>query len=76
MTDTQSDNTASADACPECGAYRLTILPLPEIAVMGVQPYTDVLMMGDRPAPQRIAIGCLACGAEWPDLEALRAASR
>jgi hypothetical protein len=52
------------------------MVPLPDIEVMGFQPYTDLLMMGDRPAPLRPAIACLDCGAEWPDLEAFRAASR
>jgi hypothetical protein len=71
----QSEQATSAEACPVCGAHRVAILPLPDIAVLGVQPYTDLLMMGDRPAPPRDAIGCLACGAEWPDLDAYRAAS-
>jgi hypothetical protein len=75
MTDNRASDTASAEKCPVCGAHRVTLVPLPEIAVMGVQPYTDLLMMGDRPTPLRPAIACLACGAEWPDLEAFRAAS-
>jgi hypothetical protein len=76
MTGEPSDRTASAETCPVCGAHRVAVLPLPETAVLGVQPYTDLLMMGDRPAPLRAAIGCLACGAEWPDLDSFRAASR
>jgi hypothetical protein len=76
MTDKQSGGPASAEQCPACGAHRVAMVPLPDIDVMGVQPYTDLLMMGDRPAPLRPAIACLDCGAEWPDLEAFRAASR
>jgi hypothetical protein len=76
MTDKQSRGPASAERCPACGAHRVAMVPLPDIDVMGFQPYTDLLMMGDRPAPMQPAIACLACGAEWPDLEAFRAASR
>ena len=75
MTEDQPGGTTSAEACPSCGAHRVAMVPLPEIEVMGVQPYTDLLMMGDRPAPLRPSIVCLACRAEWRDLEAFRAAT-
>ena len=76
MTGEPSESRVSAESCPVCGEHRVAVLPLPETAVLGVQPYTDLLMMGDRPAPFRAAIGCLACGSEWPDLDSFRAASR
>jgi hypothetical protein len=64
----------SAEACPVCGAHRLTLLHFPEVGVLGVRPYDDLLGMGDVNADSPPGIGCLECGAEWPDLEAFREA--
>ena len=76
MRDKPAEQEASAERCPRCGAHRVALLPLPETAILGVQPYSDLLGMGDPIAPQRDSIGCLACGAEWPDLDSFRAATR
>jgi hypothetical protein len=76
MTREPSEQATSAEMCPDCGAHRVALLPLPDTAVLGVQPYTDLLGMGDPSAPLRASIGCLACGAEWPDIDSFRAASR
>ncbi len=71
-----TDETArSAQACPECGAHRLALLDLPTTSVAGYQVNSELLGMGEPGSDAPPAIGCLACGAEWPDLEAFRKAS-
>ena len=72
MTDL-TDDQRSAEACPVCGEHRLTLLYFPETSVLGVRPYDELYAMGDRSADTAPAIGCLACGSEWPDLAAFRA---
>lgn len=62
----------SAEACPRCGAHQLTLLRFPQLDVLGVRPYDDLIGMGDAKATTEPGIGCLACGAEWPDLAAFR----
>ena len=61
--------------CPVCGAHRLAMLSFPEIP--GAQPsVTGEAPLGGRGTdPSPPAIGCLACGAEWRDLDAFRAAA-
>jgi hypothetical protein len=59
-------------ACPVCGEYRLAIALPPHIAVMGVQPYSDLLGLGDRKPDTLPAIECLACGTRWRDIDAFR----
>jgi hypothetical protein len=64
----------SAEACPVCGAHRLAILHFPELtggATMDAKAGIGVLDPDPAPSP----IGCLACGAEWPDLDAFREAA-
>lgn len=41
---------------------------------MGVQPYAELLGMGEVRVREDPGIGCLRCGAEWPDLAAFRRA--
>lgn len=36
-------------------------------------PLDEAIGMGVAPSLEQPAIGCLACGAEWPDLNAFRA---
>lgn len=60
-------------ACPVCGQHRLAIARPPHIAVMGVQPYSDLLGLGDREPETPPAIECLACGTRWRDIDAFKA---
>ena len=60
----------SERACPVCGAHELALDVPPRIDVMGVQPYLDLVGMGDRSAAEPPAIVCRSCGTFWPDLEA------
>lgn len=64
----------SEQACPACGAHRLTILDFPDVPALGYQAYSELLGMGELHASTPPAIGCLECGAEWHDLAAFRAA--
>jgi hypothetical protein len=63
----------SAQPCPVCGEYRLAVDRLPDIAVMGVQPYSDLLGLGDRKPDTLPGIICLACGTRWRDFDAFKA---
>jgi hypothetical protein len=60
-------------ACPVCGQHWLAIARPPHIAVMGVQPYSDLLGLGDREPDTPPAIECLACGTRWRDIDAFNA---
>jgi len=55
-----------------CGEHRLALVDFPDIHG-SVQPVDNELLgvsaAGDASPP---AIGCLACGAEWPDLASFR----
>ena len=63
----------SADACPVCGEHRLAIIDFPELP--GGVPSPAAELVGGRGAdPSAPSIGCLACGAEWPDVAAFRSA--
>lgn len=62
-------------ACPVCGAHRLAIVEFPEQRIGGYQPYFEIMGMGEPTVVTPPALGCLDCGAEWPSLEAFRAAS-
>jgi hypothetical protein len=53
----------------------LTLLYFPETSARGVLPYDELIGMGDPSADTPPGIGCLACGLEWPDLEAFRRAA-
>ncbi len=72
---TDSDSTRSQETCPVCGQHTLHLLYFPVIDVTGVRPYDDMLGFGDVHPEQEPAIGCAACGAEWPDVAAFRAAT-
>ena len=60
----------SERACPVCGAHALALDIPPRIDVMGVQPYTDVIGMGDRPQQGPVGIVCRSCDTYWSDLAA------
>lgn len=64
----------SEEACPRCGRHALSLLDFPHVATTGVQPYAELLGMGELRADQVPGIGCLACGAQWSDLTAFRSA--
>jgi hypothetical protein len=70
------ERSRSRDACPACGAHQLALDEDPRIDVMGVQPYSDLLGMGDLRPPGQPAIVCLACGTRWRDLAAFRSDER
>jgi hypothetical protein len=59
-----------------CGAHQLALDTPPQIDVMGVQPYTDLIAMGDVQLREPPSIVCLACGSSWSDLEAFEQARR
>jgi hypothetical protein len=65
-----SDHARSEQACPVCGAHALALDRPPEIDVMGVQSYSDMLGMGDLPNQGAVGIVCLDCGAHWRDKDA------
>ena len=67
------ESTRSAAACPRCGAHRLALLNLPQIDVTGYRPLDEIYGMISGPSLEAPGIGCLACGAEWPDLAAFGA---
>lgn len=64
----------SEEACPRCGRHALGLIDFPHVAAMGVQPYNELLGMGEAQVRQDPGIGCLRCGAQWPDLAAFRSA--
>jgi hypothetical protein len=74
MNAEEVDTERSREPCPVCGEHRLTLLYFPDTSVAGVRPYDELYAMGDKSADTAPGIGCLACGSEWPDLEAFRAA--
>ena len=63
----------SAYPCPRCGASRLAMLTFPEQRTMGYAPAFEIIGMGEPVVNTPPAIGCLACGAEWSTVEAVRA---
>jgi hypothetical protein len=65
-----SDSARSEHACPVCGQHTLALDQPPEIDVMGVQAYSDMLGMGDLPNQGALGIVCLSCGTHWRDKEA------
>jgi len=73
VTEAQDAKTGrSGEACPVCGAHALHLLYFPTVDVTGARPYDDMLGFGDVKPDQPPAIGCEACGSEWPTLEAFR----
>lgn len=65
----------SVEACPVCGEHRLAVLKYPHVDVVGVQLYNEIYGFGDKSSDTPPGIGCMACGSEWPDLEAFKEAA-
>ena len=65
-----SDESGSEQACPVCGKHSLALDEPPRIDVLGVQPYSDMVGMGDLPTKGAIGIVCLECGTRWRDKDA------
>jgi hypothetical protein len=63
----------SAFPCPRCGAHRLAIITFPDQRTMGYAPSFEIIGMGEPVVMTPPAIGCLACGAEWPTVDDVRA---
>ena len=69
MAESDASAERSDQACPACGAHRLAVLSFPHLP--GGSPTDLEIPLGGRAAdPAAPAIGCLACGAEWRDLDA------
>jgi hypothetical protein len=68
------ESTRSETPCPNCGAHRLALLKLPAIDTSGYRPLDEIYGMVTGPSLEEPGIGCLACGAEWPDLATFNAA--
>jgi hypothetical protein len=62
-----SEAARSEHACPVCAQHTLALDQPPEIDVMGVQAYSDMLGMGDLPNQGAVGIVCLSCGTHWRD---------
>ena len=60
-----SEEARSEQACPACGEHALALDTPPEIDVMGVQQYSDMLGMGDLPNEGALGIVCLKCDTHW-----------
>ena len=65
-----SEQSASEQACPVCGKHALGLDEPPRIDVLGFQPYSDIVGMGDLPTKGAIGIVCLECGTHWQDKNA------
>ena len=65
-----NEPTRSEQACPVCGKHALALDEPPRIDVLGVQPYSDIVGMGDLPTKGAIGIVCLECGTQWRDKDA------
>jgi hypothetical protein len=62
-----TDQPRSEQACPVCAQHTLALDQPPQIDVMGVQSYSDIVGMGDLRAPGSVSIVCLNCGTHWRD---------
>jgi hypothetical protein len=62
-----SEETRSEQACPVCGKHTLALDRPPEIDVMGVQAYSDMVGMGDLHSKGEVGIVCLNCNTLWRD---------
>jgi hypothetical protein len=65
-----SEPARSQEACPVCSQHTLALDRPPEIDVMGVQPYSDLLGMGDLESGGAVGIICLNCKTRWRDKDA------
>lgn len=62
-----SEPARSEQACPVCSQHTLALDRPPEIDIMGVQQYNDMLGMGDLENEGALGIVCLNCGSRWRD---------
>lgn len=62
-----SEQARSELACPVCAQHTLALDRPPEIDVMGVQQYSDMLGMGDLPNQGAVGIVCMSCDTHWRD---------
>lgn len=62
-----NEEARSELACPVCDQHTLALDRPPEIDVMGVQQYSDMLGMGDLPNQGALGIVCLTCQTHWRD---------
>ncbi len=69
------DDARSEEACPACGAHRLALLHFPAGAPTDEQASAAVIGSWQAADSEAPAIGCLECGAQWPDLASFRAAA-
>lgn len=65
-----SEEARSEQPCPVCSRHTLALDRPPEIDVMGVQQYSDIVGMGDLPNQGAVGIVCLTCGTHWRDKDA------
>ena len=64
----------SAMACPRCGAHRLATMAFPDVDQRPFQPFSDIIAMPGKAETRALPrIHCLACEAEWRDLDDFRA---
>ena len=75
-SDPRLDDARSKDPCPVCGHHTLTLLDFPHVSTMGVQPYSELLGMGEPMVEQPPGIACLTCGSQWPSIEEFREAQK
>ena len=50
-----------------CGLHMLALDEPPRVDVLGVQPHSELIGMGDLPQVGAIGIVCLGCGTRWRD---------
>ena len=62
-----SEQARSEQTCPVCGQHSLALDQPPQIDVMGVQAYSDMLGMGDLHNEGSVGIVCLNCDTRWRD---------
>ena len=62
-----SEPARSEQACPVCSQHTLALDKPPEIDIMGVQQYSDMLGMGDLENEGPMGIVCLNCKTHWRD---------
>ena len=60
-----SQTPHSEQVCPVCPEHTLAVEELPQIDVLGYQPYSDIVGMGDLHPGGGISIVCLSCGTRW-----------
>lgn len=62
-----SEQSRSELACPVCSQHTLALDQPPQIDVMGVQSYSDIVGMGDLKPEGSMGIVCLTCNTHWRD---------